>query len=120
MKGPFLIRCVCPILIPALSACTPHGPPTYLAPSAVTVRAQSEPSEGRPGFNIFVENTSSVTIIVTSIRLLDCTNIRASCDLHRTKVPVRPGTRVRVYQVVPSLDGQEMQFRYEYTWTPEK
>ena len=55
-----------------------------------TVTAPLEQSQGNDDQIIYVDNRSSHTIIVTSVRLMECENVEGGCSTIRPKVRVVP------------------------------
>lgn len=65
--------------------------------------------------DIYVRNTSDRPIIVNSIRVTDCQNVRqTSCGLHTPKVLIQPGQERRVYTIRFSSENQPTSYRYSY------
>src|SRR5712691_9708573 len=83
-------------------ACARTPIPVYVAPSSDTIESHTEMTLSGDGQEIFVRNHSSVAIIVTGLRLLDCENIRNRCEVQRLQVRVPPGQRVTLTTVRPN------------------
>lgn len=65
--------------------------------------------------DVFVRNNSEVPIIVNSVRVFDCRNVRdTSCTMHYPKTRIRPNETRRVITIRfdSGLDGNS--YRYEY------
>ena len=71
-------------------------------------------------YTIRVLNHSSQNIIVTSVRLTNCENVRGACAVHRKKVKVFAGSGAMVHRVMPRQEDRGYTFRYTYTWEPEQ
>lgn len=68
---------------------------------------------------IYVTNNSSHTVIVTSVRLMECENIQGSCGVRRLKQRIGPGGRSVVQRVKPRSPDQPFSFSYTFTWEEE-
>src|SRR5262249_37229447 len=69
---------------------------------------------------IYVINSSSEPIIVTSVRLMDCQNVQGSCSPVRFKTRVGSGSRAPVHRVRARYPDQAFSFRYTFTWEAER
>ncbi len=81
-----------------------------------TVDAELDTSLGNGDHLIYVNNRSSVEIIVTSVRLIDCENVQGSCSVIKKKIRLNPGGRVLVHRVRARYPDQSFSFRYSFTW----
>lgn len=116
---PPLLCTACAIIVPvAMASCAPNSGSTYLAPTDETVTAYTEATYGADGHNIVVENRSTVEVLVTSLRLRDCENIKNRCDLVRMRELVRPGERHRLTTVHPANPNRASGFAFSWTWEP--
>lgn len=92
----------------------------FIAPSNENVFTDSEQSYASTGGHVFyVTNRSTVTIIVFGFELRECENVRGSCSPQRMNVRVKPGTRVRVSQVLPKNPEMGMSYRSSFSWKPD-
>jgi hypothetical protein len=67
------------------------------------------------GADVFVRNTGDRPIIVNSIRVYDCENIRAtSCGMHYPKTKLAPGESRRVLTIRYNSPDQRANYRYQY------
>ena len=66
------------------------APVICCAPSNETIETGTEMSFGGDGQIVYVYNHSSVPIVVTGLHLIDCENIKNSCDVQRLRVQVNP------------------------------
>ncbi len=67
------------------------------------------------GVDVFVRNTSDRSVIVNSIRVTECQNVRqASCGTHVPKVEIRPGQEHRIYTIRFGSKNQPTSYRYNY------
>jgi hypothetical protein len=99
-----------------LGGCAAKAERVYLAPSDATVTARLEAAYDGRGQHIVVENRSTVQIVVTSLHLRDCQNIRNRCDVVRMRTPVRPGQRYQLATVRPANLNQAYNFLYSWSW----
>lgn len=89
----------------------------YVAPSNETVTAETVASYDGIRQLIYVTNSSTVPIVITSLQLRACENIRNRCEVTRLRVPVGPGQRVLVATIEP--ENRERAYTYRYYWTWE-
>jgi hypothetical protein len=103
-----------------ISCASKTAPPNVTTParevpaSDQTIVADMDPTFD--GQSIYVTNSSTVPVTVTSIRLTDCVNVSNPCTLTPVKVRVGPGSRVRVFVVRPADPGRAYSYRYYWTW----
>lgn len=89
--------------------------------NAYNVVGELEQTQGAASDHvIYVTNRSSETILVTSVRLMDCQNVQGNCGTIRRKVRILAGGRVMVHRVRPRFDDQAFGFRYTFTWEAER
>ncbi len=81
-----------------------------------TVDTELDTSLGNGDHMIYVNNRSSVEIIVTSVRLMDCENVQGSCSVIKKKIRVNAGGRVLAHRVRARYPDQNFSFRYSFTW----
>ena len=81
-----------------------------------SVDAELDTSIGNGDHMIYVNNRSSVEIIVTSVRLMDCENVQGSCSVIKKKIRLSAGSRVLVHRVRARYPDQNFSFRYSFTW----
>lgn len=98
-----------------LLACATPRETVFIAPTHETVIASLEPAYGG-GQHIVVQNNSTVEIVVTSVRLSECENIRNRCDMKRLRVAVGPRGRHRIMTVELGNRDRRYNFRYSFTW----
>lgn len=116
---PPLLRAACALVVPvALASCAAKSGLTYLAPTGETVTAYTEAAYGAEGQHIVVEDRSTVEVVVTSLRLRDCENIRNECQLVRMRELVRPGERHRLATVHPADPNKASGFGFSWSWEP--
>jgi hypothetical protein len=93
----------------------PVAPARSVPATEQTVVAEVDPTID--GQSIYLVNNSSVTVVVTSIRLTECVNIGSPCTLIPLKIRVMPGSRTRVFTVRPSDPERTYSYRYAWTWS---
>ena len=75
-------------------------------------------SYGGDGYNIWVMNGSTKTIMVTGVLLHECENIKSQCGTAtRLQVRLEPGRRQTVYLVRIDDQRRASTFRFSYTWS---
>jgi len=104
----------------AMAACAPAGPREYVAPSNANVQLHVEQTHAGDAQLIYALNESSVGIVITSLHLRDCENVRIPCGPTPFSIIVPPGKRVDVLRVSPRIPDAAMSFRYTFTWEPER
>jgi hypothetical protein len=86
----------------------------FIAPSVASVSAVTEEGVGdNQSHVLYVQNSSTVPIIVFGITLSQCENVRQSCGSRRVKIKIAPNRRVNVGRVEPR-DGER---GFGYRWT---
>lgn len=105
------------LLVPILLvSCAAKPELTYLAPTERTVTARLEAAYGADAQHIIVENMSTVEVIVTSLRLQECENIKNDCEVVRLREPVKPGQRHRLATVQPANPDRASSFSFSWSW----
>lgn len=99
-----------------LAGCAANVEQAYLAPSDATVTARLEAAYSGEGQHVIVENRSTVEVVVTSLHLRDCENVKNRCEVVRMRRPVKPGQRERLVTVQPAAPNLGYNFRYSWTW----
>lgn len=67
------------------------------------------------GADVFVRNTGDQPIIVNSVRVYDCENIRGdSCGMHYPKTKIAPGQSRRIMTIRYNSSEQRTRYRYQY------
>lgn len=97
-------------------ACASNRVPVFVAPSNQTIEAGTEMSFGGDGHVVYVYNHSSVPIVVTGLQLLDCENIKNSCDVQRLRIQVPAGQRTNIVTVKPENPSRPYSFQFHYSW----
>jgi hypothetical protein len=96
-----------PSLAPA--AAPPRGPRTE-------TRTQERPMGY--GADVFVTNRSQETILVNTLRVFECENVRRrSCGLHHPRARILPGQERRVLTIRVVSSELRSRYRYEYDVT---
>ena len=97
-------------------ACSSNPTPVLIPASNETIEAGTEMSLSGGSHVVYVYNHSSVRILVTGIHLVDCENIKNSCEVQRIRVPVYPGQRANIVIVRPSDPSRAYSFKFEFSW----
>jgi len=89
----------------------------FIAPSGSSISASPEVSEGPDRRTLFyVENHSTVPIIVFGFTLTSCENVKQWCGGQRVNIPVPAGARRVIGRVEPKSTEQSMSYRWSYAW----
>ena len=89
----------------------------FIAPSNNSISASPEVSPGPEQRTLFfVENHSTVPIIVYGFTLTSCENVKQWCGGQRVNVPVPPGGRRIIGRVEAKSTEQSMSYRWSYAW----
>lgn len=111
------LTAACALLAPlGFADCAVNPERAYLAPSDATVTARLEAAYGGEGQHIVVQNSSTVEVVVTSVHLLECANIKNRCELVPMQRSIKPGQRLRLMTVQPATPNDGYNFRYSWTW----
>lgn len=112
------LRTLAAAAILVLGACAaPATERVYVAPTNDNVSIGLEAAMDGRGQHVWVQNRSTETIVVTSLRIYDCENIRNRCEVQRMEREVAPGQRMRLATVQPDDPDRPSNFRYGWTWT---
>ena len=85
----------------------------FIAPSSSTVNAFTEEGVGEnPAHVLYVQNSSTVPIVVFGVTLSECENIKQSCGARRVKIRVAPNRRVNVGRV----EARDRERGFSYRW----
>lgn len=68
---------------------------------------------------VFIDNRSDEAIVIQTVKLTDCQNLRTTCGVHKPKTRVGPKERKVVLRVYPRDRTQWFTFGYSFTWLPE-
>lgn len=89
----------------------------FIAPSSASVAAFTEEGVGdNPAHVLYVQNSSTVPIIVFGITLSQCENVRQPCGSRRVKIRVDPNRRVNVGRVEPRDREQGFSYRWNFSY----
>jgi len=90
------------------------GTPGYREPSRFTIVGESEPSYDV--HELFITNSSSASVIVTSVHVTDCVNVEP-CGLVSLHLRVDPTQRRHVLSVKPVMTTDTWSYKWSYTWS---
>lgn len=104
-----------------LAACASSSKPAFVAANSQTVFASAEQAHGpNPAQVIYVENRSTVPIIVYSVTLRRCENVRQRCETpQRLSVRLPGGQRAPIQRVEPRLETSGFTYTYSFAWRPD-
>lgn len=115
-RQPHVQRIAVVLAIFVLSGCAAKTERTFVAASESTVSARLESTYSGEGAYVVVLNASTVDVVVTSVTLRDCANIKNRCETVRLRVPLAPGQRRQVLTVTRADPNQGHSFRYSFSW----
>jgi hypothetical protein len=69
---------------------------------------------------VYVDNRSRTTIVITSLRLLDCENVQGGCVNIRLRQPVPAGAEVQLRRIRARFEDEGFAFRVTFSWELEK
>jgi hypothetical protein len=85
-----------------------------------TVTSELKQSESNNDQVAYVDNRSTQNIVVTSIKLSDCENVKVGCHIISLKVRIKAGDKRMIYRISPRNPDQPVSFRFYFTWQPEQ
>jgi hypothetical protein len=92
----------------------------FIAPTIYNVSAVTEQGIGdNPAHALYVQNSSTVPVVVFGILLTECENIRQPCGSHHVKIRVGPNRRVNVGRVEPRDRDRGMSYRWTFSYLPD-
>jgi hypothetical protein len=105
-------------ILAAVAGCAPAAQVDreHVEPTSRTVRAKTVAAYSGRGHQIVIENSSTVDIVVTSLHLKDCENIRNRCEVVRLSILVPAGQSRPITTVERRDDQRASNFRYSWTW----
>jgi hypothetical protein len=87
-------------------------------PERLETEAFTQAMDNELGHEIFIRNTSTVPLIVTSVTLTNCVAVRDVCGTTHPRVRINPGDARRVARVRYRVDMPTGTFRYTYMVEP--
>ena len=100
-----------------LAACAPASQHTYIAPSRETVVSTTEVHDANPPTHlIYVENHSTVPVIVFAITYTDCENVKIQCGAHQLNQKIDAGSRSMIARIEPQMRDREWNYRFGFSW----
>jgi hypothetical protein len=89
----------------------------FIAPTSSSVSAYTEEGVGdNPAHVLYVQNSSTVPIVVFGIVLSQCENIRQPCGGRRVKIRIAPNRRVNVGRVEPRDRERDFSYRWNFSF----
>jgi hypothetical protein len=100
-----------------LVACAPATQRAYVAPSRESVIWTPEQREAKPpAVLIYIENHSTVPVIVFAMTLTSCENIKNQCGVRNTNLRVDAGGRTMAVRVEPQNDQRAWNYSFGFSW----
>jgi hypothetical protein len=113
MKSSFAVFAATGLLI----ACAPATQHTYIAPTRESVFWTPEQREAKPpAVLIYIENHSTVPVIVFAMTLTSCENIKNHCGVQNTHLRVDAGARTMALRVEPQNDQRAWNYSFGFSW----
>lgn len=92
----------------------------FVAPTDRTVFLEYEEGYGSTPMQIaYISNMSSVQIVVYSVTLRDCENVKQSCNPQKVNIRVPAGRRAVLKRVEPRSPNAGFRFAMSYGWRPD-
>jgi hypothetical protein len=92
----------------------------FIAPTIYNISAVTEQGIGdNPAHALYVQNSSTVPVVVFGILLSECENVRQPCGSHHVKIKVGPNRRVNVGRVEPRDRERGMSYRWTFSYVPD-
>jgi len=92
----------------------------FIAPTIYNVSAVTEQGIGdNPAHALYVQNSSTVPVVVFGILLTECENVRQPCGSHHVKIRVGPNRRVNVGRIEPRDRERGMSYRWTFSYLPD-
>jgi len=88
----------------------------YIAPTYATIVAEPEQSPDGVHQSVYMVNHSTVPVVITSFRLIDCENVANPCEAKHMRILLSPGQRALVATVGPVDRDRAYSYRYTWTW----
>lgn len=92
----------------------------FVAPTDRTVFVEYEEGHGSTPMQVaYIHNLSSVQIVVYSVTLRDCENVKQSCSPQKANIRVPSGGRALLKRVEPRSENAGFRFFLSYGWRPD-
>ena len=89
----------------------------FVAPTDQTVFLEYQEGYGSTPVQIaYIHNLSSVQIVIYSLTLRDCENVKGSCSPQKVNIKLPPGTRRAVRRIEPRNTDASFRFSMSYGW----
>ncbi|MGH7670600.1 MAG: hypothetical protein ACRENQ_14035 [Gemmatimonadaceae bacterium] len=108
---------ILPCLLALIAGCaSTGGQQVYVAPTADTIISGYEQIESHPGQVMYVENRSSVPILVYSVALRDCENVKQQCEARPLNLHLDPGSRTVIARIEAADPTKAYNFSSSFAW----
>lgn len=102
------------VLLAGSAACNRY--PDVL-PSSQSISSSTDERAGNPPTHVvYVENRSTVPVVVNRTSLTDCENVRDSCTPLPMYLRIAPGERQIVRRIQPADPAHNFRYRFAYSW----
>ncbi|HKW09223.1 MAG TPA: carboxypeptidase-like regulatory domain-containing protein [Gemmatimonadaceae bacterium] len=103
-----------------LLACATATQQTYIAPTRETVYSTTEAHDASPVSHVeYVENHSTVPIIVFAITVTNCENVKVTCGVKQVHRRIDAGNRDMVLRVEPQNTDRAWSYAFGFSWHPD-
>src|SRR5688572_27719570 len=104
-------------ILALVSACAPATQTAYIAPTPATIVSRTVESQGDQAVHtIYVQNRSTVPVIVWSVTLTRCENVKQTCGPRRVNLRVPPSGEVVATRVEPDSPIRGFGYRFGFSW----
>lgn len=83
------------------------------------IGAERERNEATGMETLIIDNRSDEPIVIQTVKLVECQNLRTTCGVHKVKVKVGPKDRKVVLRAYARDRTRWFTFGYSFTWIPE-
>jgi hypothetical protein len=100
-----------------LAGCGPATQRAYVAPTSETIVSTTEERQGNPPAHlIYVQNRSTVPVVVFSIYLTGCENVKLQCSTRPANVRIAPGQSQLAIRVEPDNAVRGFSYHFGFSW----
>jgi hypothetical protein len=100
-----------------LAGCAPATQRAFVAPTSETIVSTTEERQGDQSAHlIYVQNRSTVPVIVFGTRLTNCENVKQQCSMRPANVRIGPGERQLAIRVEPDNAVRGFSYHFGFSW----
>lgn len=109
--GLLILACGCGAAPGSSSGPAPRG-------SEAVTAWMSDQAGSTPGKIVYMRNNSSAPVMITSLTLYECENIRNACTMMPLSLRLEPGQAREIQRVEPQRREEPFSFRFRFGWGP--